>query len=90
MSIKGIPVYIFHDEVVLNRKRCEETALNEAHNSGLALTHSELKELMREAFEAAKEQFRPIEILDGFEVGSLDLEDTYPDFETYYKQRGEG
>ena len=94
MSIKGIPVYINDKSFYVHEEIAE-------HANGLALTHAELKELMREAenrgFEAAREQQMynaNRDCKNSIENPSYNfrmaLENKYPDFETYYKQRGEG
>ena len=63
---KGIPVYYYHGRVCSDNDKgycCPP--------QGLALTHSELKELMREAWVAA--------VFKCVNIGEP------PDFETYYQ-----
>lgn len=93
--MKGIPVHI------TSCGRVFEESVDPKTTNAIALTHSELKELMREAenrgFEAAREQQMynaNRDCKNSIENPSYNfrmaLENKYPDFETYYKQRGEG
>lgn len=70
MSIKGIPIYICNNKLLWSEQDIEP--------NGLALTHAELKELMREAFEAARETNNALYVIYESEI-------KYPDFETYYQ-----
>ena len=70
----GIPIEIIGRHINNIDETCE--------SNGIALTHAELKELMREFWQASRMQEKVSE--DGVSW----YEAKHPDFETYYQGRG--